>query len=714
MRLFLLLFALIAGAYGAFTGAVEGLLLAMVCTLLSASGIIRPTGEDKARRIAQMIASDGRSLAMTGAAAAAVGLAAVATYLAQQNPFNRSSGYCWLAALLLLLVVGWLHDRAPVFRPGRPLGSTPAGSDSPPQPLASIAWDRWDWLFVAILTLLALALRIYRLSDFLPSMQGDEGEMGVLALLALHGSASGATPDPLPLFSTAFLDHPTLFHYIQAGALWLFGENLTGLRLLSVLFGALCVPLSYALGRMGWGRAAGLAAGLLTAVSHLHIHYSRMALNNIQSVWFMLLLLLLLFLAFARSVPAAHGSPSQRPLLWPYLLAGLALGLSQYFYYGSRLLPVVAAPLLVFLWREKRLHLVQFLGLVTAVVVAYGPLAAFYSKNLPAFLNRTRGVSVFTPEGLAHTLGPEASWPEDAPQLVWMQLKRNIDFFVQSGDASDFYLRDLPAFDPVTVLLFWLGLGIVLTRLRRFYEFALVSWLGLGILLAGVVTMDPPSGPRLIVVAPALYVIAGVLVQKVYDVLAGDWPAAIGWGAGLAGVAVAAFTLFLNFNTYFVQYASMTPNLMPITMAHEMVRASDKYRFYLLGTPRLRTGHGVLRFVARDAERYDIERVEDLPAASIDDASSKGWLVFALPHRTADLEQVADRYPGGVKGERYDSLNRELYATYQMDPAVIARWADASESDLHKAYPTSAIQSPLPQPISPLPLGFSSAGQRDE
>lgn len=53
----------------------------------------------------------------------------------------------------------------------------------------------------------------------LPPMHGDEGEMGTLALLALHGPNSGISPHPLPLFSTAFLEHPTLFYYVQAGAL---------------------------------------------------------------------------------------------------------------------------------------------------------------------------------------------------------------------------------------------------------------------------------------------------------------------------------------------------------------------------------------------------------------------------------------------------------------------------------------------------------------
>ena len=73
-------------------------------------------------------------------------------------------------------------------------------------------FDPLDWLIAMAITGVALALRLYQLNDFLPTMHGDEGEMGMLALLARHGPASGIDARVLPLFSTSFLDHPTLFH----------------------------------------------------------------------------------------------------------------------------------------------------------------------------------------------------------------------------------------------------------------------------------------------------------------------------------------------------------------------------------------------------------------------------------------------------------------------------------------------------------------------
>ena len=59
--------------------------------------------------------------------------------------------------------------------------------------------------------------------------------------------------------------------------------------MLSALVGTACVPLLYVVTREGWGRLAGFVAAWLMAVSHLHIHYSRLGFIFIESVAAMLL-----------------------------------------------------------------------------------------------------------------------------------------------------------------------------------------------------------------------------------------------------------------------------------------------------------------------------------------------------------------------------------------------------------------------------------------
>ncbi len=501
----------------------------------------------------------------------------------------------------------------------------------------------------------------------------------MLALLARYGPASGISPQPLPLFTTSFLDHPTLFHYVQAGAMLLFGETEIGLRMLSVIFGALCIPLIYAIGRVGWGRVAGVMAGWLMMTSHLHLHYSRIALNNIQSVWFTILFMLMLMLIYesdpaetiadpADVEPGAQAAQSgtvDRPLL-PIMLAGLAIGVGQYFYYGSRLMPVVSVPLFLFLGWKKRINVTQIVFLLLTVLVAGAPLIAHYSKNIPAFINRMRGVSIFNAEGMAHALGATAVWPQDIPRLLWEQLIRNLNFFVQGGDASAFYLNGLPVFDPLTVIFFWLGLGVVFASVRRFHEFGLLIWFSFGLLLAGVLTNDAPNGPRLIIVVSVVFVVGGLFLQKIYQLFAQVWPQSRQYLAVILCGSVAAATFYLNFNAYFVEYAHQRPALMPISIAHEMDDEKQDYSAYLLGAPNFFVEYGTIRFIARVAETHNLDAVSQLDQIALDPIKGKGLLFFILPHRAAELPKIMARFPKGTQVDRFDPLNRLLYTVYRV------------------------------------------------
>ena len=608
--------------------------------------------------------------------------AVLAAWVSQQDQFSMAGFYVWLLALALLIAAGLLHDRT-----------------RPPAAPEDAHRQRWTWLdggLVASVTVLALALRLYQLGAFLPPMHGDEGEMGLLALLARYGPASGLSPQPLPPFSTAFLDHPTLFHYLQVLPLLLFGDTITALRILSAVVGALCVPLIFAVGRLGWGRVAGFTAAWLLAVSHIHIHYSRIALNNIETVWCVILLIALLALLYETSKPgpadrvqlylartfrrgpiADHtgpqaSSPAPRPLTL-LVAIGLVVGLSQYFYFGSRLLPILAVILLFVLWCQRRVPFWQLAVAAVAAIVAYLPLAGYYANHLTPFLGRMQGVTVFSPQGMAQTLGPQAMWPNDLPRLLWTQVKTNVLFFLSDGDRSAFYLADIPAFDKVTVILFWLGLGVVIARVRRFHELALLAWLGLGVLLAGVVTLDAPNGPRLIVAVPAMYLICGVFMQKAVDLVARLWPQnGRRVGLGVVG-AVAAVTLLLNSYTYFVDYQQRQPNTLAVRLAEEIAAASPDYHAYLLGAPNLFVNYGTIRFLAFAAQKDDLAAPDQLAPMLAQAGDSAGALILALPNHVVDLQQIQQQFPNGTLAERTDARGNVLYSAYRIPAVEVAK-----------------------------------------
>lgn len=690
--------ALCASVYGALNGSLISLLVATVMTLLGSVSLY--TNPRRQAQAQQAIAGSFAGNSWLLVCIVAAFLASLATRRALDNAFDFTSGYFWLAGMVLAVLAAYGHD----YYERRRISAVAAAPQAATQ---GARFDRLDWLLIGLITAVALYLRLHNLTDFLPTMHGDEGEMGMLALLALHGPASGFSPMPLPLFSTAFLDHPTLFHYLQAGALWLFGESLYGLRALSAIFGALCVPVVYAIGRVGWGRIAAVTAGWLLAVSHFHLQYSRIALNNVETIWFLALFIFLLLLAAAKTAPQPRktsAAEAQEPVqptpapLTPYLWAGLCMGLSQYFYYGSRLIPVLAGPLLLVLWFKRRLTVAQVIILAVATFVAYAPLAGHYSQSLPAFLNRTKGVSVISPEGMAHTLGPQAVWPDDIPQLVWEQIRRNIAFFAYDGDRSAFYMTDLGAFDPITIALFWLGLGVLLARIRRFEEFTIFLWWGVGLLLAGVVTNDAPNGPRLVVITTSVYVIGGIFLQRAFNFVQSVWPAGSRWGVLYGGLLLAAVTLQLNYTTYFTTYAQYTPNTLAIRMAHEIRDWGAAYQVYLFGAPNLYADYSTLRFIALGTERYNAEQAEQLPAPVELETERRGLLAIFLPHRLADLEQVMARFPGGIRTEQVDRVGNLLYIMYRIpEPSAVA---DNHEEKSEETNLTSLLSSPLQTPAA--------------
>ncbi|NLE75252.1 MAG: phospholipid carrier-dependent glycosyltransferase [Chloroflexi bacterium] len=585
----------------------------------------------------------------------AVALAAsvAAALMAGAVPHSSAAVGLWLAALGLTLVGAWLDDGVSLRRGLSRLGALGQ---------RQVALEA---LMVVLLTGLAFGLRSYNIEYVPATFHGDEGETGLLALAVLEGK------DPPPPFGTGWFDCPTLFHYLQAGSMALFGKGVGGLRMLSVIVGTLCVPLVYGIGRVGWGRLAGAAAAWLTAVSHLHIHYSRFGSHFIESTFSMVLSMLLLALArerlARRDAPrAAQGLPS----LALFVGAGLVMGLSQYTYYASRLLPVIAVPLLLFLAWERRLPLRHVAALWLAAFIAMAPLAYHYVLEPQTFLNRMVGVRVFSPEGMRHTLGPEAAWPEDLPALVEHQVGRTLQFFIRRGDGSGFYVQEPAAFDLVAALLFWLGLALAAARLRRYHEFSLVAWFGLGAVLGGVVTIDPPSGQRLQIVAPAVFLLAGLFADRAWRLV----NLSVWRRLDLLGVPVLAIlglaTLGLNLQTYFVTYPRIGGAQAPAVAARQVVAYADRYDPYLLGAPHLVAKYGAVRFIAHGVPNLqDLESTDDLAPPS---DPSRGLLVVALPHRQGDLEAIQARYPGGQTERHYDTAGRELCTVYRIPVEALA------------------------------------------
>ena len=196
-------------------------------------------------------------------------------------------------------------------------------------------WPTWEMTLLAVLFVLALLSRVWNLTNFPDNIYPDEIMTGTVAT---QSYVSPTTPPP-SVFSTLWsgIDLPALWFWFVAVFLKLGGTSLAMLRLPAALFGAATVVSLYALLRGTWGRYAAIAGSTIMAFSVSNVHYSRLALNNIVTQFFWATCFFFLLRALR----------SRRPSDWA--LAGLSAGLSEYFYYGTRLLPFILAVFMVFL-----------------------------------------------------------------------------------------------------------------------------------------------------------------------------------------------------------------------------------------------------------------------------------------------------------------------------------------------------------------------------
>jgi mannosyltransferase len=114
-----------------------------------------------------------------------------------------------------------------------------------------------------IIVLIGLFLRVYHLGT--QSIWTDEAFSVALAKMTL----------PQMVQATAADVHPPLYYFLLHHWTIVFGTSASAVRLLSVLFGVLAIPMIYVVGRQLFNKEVGLVAALILALSSFNIYYSQ-------------------------------------------------------------------------------------------------------------------------------------------------------------------------------------------------------------------------------------------------------------------------------------------------------------------------------------------------------------------------------------------------------------------------------------------------------
>jgi 4-amino-4-deoxy-L-arabinose transferase-like glycosyltransferase len=617
--------------------------------LLLAAGILAVVAWGRQRQLPVFAESRARtprsraSLALASALLVTVLLdwqAVVQFFLHPEQVFGRS-GWLWAASIALLIAATALWP-------------APA-EDATVPPDGRFRNSRAELFVFFGLVVLAFAVRLWKLQTIPFAFDRDEFLAGRVATETYLGAA------PVSIFKTAPLmaDLPNLWFLLLASSLKAFGVHLWALRLPAALFGGATVIPFYGFVRAAWGRTAAIAGSAVLAASPCNLHYSRITINNIVTPFFWMACFFFLL----------RGLRRRRPVDWA--LAGLAGGLSEYFFYGTRLLPFVLAGFLAYLLVVHgglaRRELPGFLLLALGYVIGFGPLLAQHLSHRGLYLGR--GLSVLTWDHIPR--GPADL--SRAAATLWPAVRDNLLGFSALGDTGPFYID--PLLLPAEAALLALGVALLLRRWRHPPSFLLLlSGFGVvlvvGTLLPGVRRIRDWT-PAFPVFFAALAVPVEAWARSASEQFSRPLRLAAAIALGLGLFALTAFDLDFYFHRYRLTrpFAELEIRAM---QSRWQASLGSGYRVRTIGATWQPYDPNVNKYLVADQDGGHLANpAAELPLPGVE---GKGLGFLFLKESQQDYYTlVRSLYPGGTEGLLKTAADGyTLFSTYVVAPEQAA------------------------------------------
>ena len=479
-----------------------------------------------------------------------------------------------------------------------------------------------------------------------PTFTGDEGSAGLSAVGFLDGAANN-------IFAVGWFDFPALYFALQGLLIGALGQTFTALRLFSALGGALTVVATYWLGRVTLGRWSGALAAVFLAASHYHIHMSRVGLNNIWDGFFAATAVAGLWL----------GWRSGRRL--GFIVAGVALGLGQYFYVSIRLMPLLfliwAVAALIVQPRQFRERLPGLILSAFIAAVIFLPLGLFYAGHPDQFAARMRFVSI-----LGEWMDSEIARTgmSEARILLGQTVTAAAGLVIEP--LRHWYEPGVPLLLGMSAALFIAG---VLWALLDFNLMFFLLLLPIAATIMSVaLSQSAPAAQRYVLGVPFVAIFVALPLGLLTAWLRAQWPERK-WITALPALLVTAWLVISNINFYFTEaYDTFVLGGTNTVVATELARelqGQPPGDVYFFGFPRMgyRT-HSTVPYMAPQMNGTDV--VEPLVGPWKTYLTRPTQFVF-LPERLKELDFVRGAYPQGTYREFLDPQGNLLFALFSVE-----------------------------------------------
>lgn len=520
----------------------------------------------------------------------------------------------WLAGIACALAGGWQ------FKPRQP--------------------HKVDYaaIFMGVLLIgIAFVIRGVSLADIPINLSGDEAESGLTAIRFLDGELNN------PFVAGWFL-FPSLYSAIQAPFIAIFGRTTEALRWSSVMIGALTVGAVYWVAQAMYGKRTALFASIFLSAYYFHNHFSRLGLNNAWDIFWYVVALGALWYAWEKQ---------SRPY---FLLAGFALGVAQYFYVSSRVMPALMLVWLVIVGLSDRRRLrnnwigIVLMGLVAFVIVF--PMGVYYLSHLDEFLGPITRVSSLAdgPQGMAaQTFDP--TW-----KLLLAKIVRSFLGYVHLPLGS-IYTLHLPLLRFPSAILFCLGVSALFTRLRDSRTQLFLLWLVTFGLIGGF-SEGTPAAQRLVAVVPAVAILVGYGLSELVRCFNATQ---FGTNFRRLGEVLALVAMLCigaeELRYYFLDY---TPNgwfdgynsMIAQRMCDLLETKGDDWEVVFIGNTYM--GYHTIQSVAYLAPQIiGTTVIEEENIQDVYTPSRQNQLFVFTPAREDDIDDIRQIYPGGDLFEEY-------------------------------------------------------------
>lgn len=470
----------------------------------------------------------------------------------------------------------------------------------------SVGQDKRNLFLLFLIVIAAFVLRFYNLGSIPPGIHGDEGEFG----LFLNKILQGRYQSLFTIVDPGIFSFPVISFIPQIIIKGFFENSVVGIRAYSVIFGTMTVLAFFFLARLFFDKKISLLLSFFLATSSFHIHYSRLAVNNIYPPFFAVLSIYFFLRAW----------DTGRTIF--YLICGLVMGVGLYSYHPFKIIPLV----ILFFIVIKRRNILKGLLLFITTALVFLPQIIYYFGNLGSLTSRPQTI-----------LSLKVSFFFD-------NLSKNIlVFFIGKDDGYHMYgIQQFGLLSPLVATLFIIGILLALRYLRS-DKWQLIYLAIITTIIAVSFTVSSPASHRLLVILPMIFILVGVSLELVQKFLKGVLLCTIFIFLGL-------FSAFSDYYIYFDYYINSNDGWAQYEPATEIAKylkslGPSYYTYMLREGTILYFRHGTVQFLNPGIRGEDVDdSLEVIPLRTM----SIGNTVFVMPPNSPSLDKLKKLYPNGT------------------------------------------------------------------